>query len=67
MTSPHKPDNWRTSTRSQNGEACVEIGRLPHGQAAVRDTKDRQQGFFTATAAQWRDFVHAVKTDRFSA
>lgn len=64
MTVQHGPDNWRTSTRSANGSACVEVGRINDG-AAVRDTKDRSLGYFTASREQWAAFLNAVKSDRF--
>ncbi|PKW13152.1 DUF397 domain-containing protein [Saccharopolyspora spinosa] len=58
------PQNWRKSSRSATGNACVEVGALADG-AAVRDSKDRAAGHFTADRAQWSTFVAAVKADRF--
>ncbi|MDR7301421.1 DUF397 domain-containing protein [Haloactinomyces albus] len=63
MTVP--PANWRKSTHSSRETACVEVGRVGDG-AAVRDTKDRAAGYFTADRAQWRTFVAAIKADRFA-
>lgn len=59
------PDNWRKSSRSQSGNTCVEVGRVAGG-AAVRDTKDRDQGHFTATGRQWASFIDAVKAGRYN-
>ncbi|MGW1678596.1 DUF397 domain-containing protein [Saccharopolyspora sp. NPDC002376] len=78
--------NWRKSSHSQNGDSCVEVGRVaswqksshsqPNGNcvevgalsggAAVRDTKDRDGGYFVTTPIQWADFVSAVKAGRFA-
>lgn len=59
-----QPMRWRKSSRSSQQTACVEVGRAVDG-AAVRDTKDRAAGYFTATTGQWTAFVEAVKDGRF--
>ncbi|WP_344931430.1 DUF397 domain-containing protein [Saccharopolyspora gregorii] len=58
------PTGWRTSTRSHQHSDCVEVGRAGGG-AAVRDSKDRAAGHFTATGAQWAAFLRATKDGRF--
>ncbi|MFR9729107.1 DUF397 domain-containing protein [Saccharopolyspora sp. MS10] len=57
------PSGWRKSSRSGTNN-CVEVGRASNG-AAVRDTKDRAAGYFTATAGQWASFIGAVRAGRF--
>ncbi|ASU80181.1 DUF397 domain-containing protein [Actinopolyspora erythraea] len=63
MKSVH-PSNWRKASYSSQETSCVEVGRTPNG-AAVRDTKDRAAGYFTATGTQWAAFIDAVKNERF--
>ena len=58
------PMSWRKSSRSQQETACVEIAPVETG-AAVRDSKNPAGGYLTASPAQWRLFIAAVKEDRF--
>lgn len=60
MSSPD-PTRWRTSTRSNGAQNCVEVGHVGSG-AAVRDTKDRDAGYLTASGGAWRSFLAAVKS-----
>lgn len=64
MDAPQPATRWRKSTRSNQETNCVEVGALAHG-AAVRDTKNRDRGYITATHPQWATFITAVKNDRF--
>ncbi|PRW61742.1 DUF397 domain-containing protein [Actinopolyspora mortivallis] len=55
---------WRKSSRSSASGNCVEVG-FTADLTGVRDTKNRQAGYFTATRQQWTAFLDAVKTGRF--
>lgn len=61
---PQEPAGWRTSSRSQGAENCVEVGSVGSS-AAVRDTKDRAAGYITTSGTQWQAFIRAVKTSLY--
>lgn len=52
--------NWRKSTYSGNGEACVELGGTPGG-VAVRDTTDRDGAILTVNHAAWTAFLATLR------
>lgn len=66
MTDNRRVTGWRKSSRSANQTNCVEVGSTGDG-AAVRDTKDREGGYFTASSGQWANFMAAIKDGRFPA
>lgn len=51
---------WHTSSRSANGGECIEVreGRWTD----VRDTKNRDQGYLSAPAAEWVALLPLFKT-----
>jgi hypothetical protein len=45
---------------------CVEVGQLPGGAVAVRDTKDRERSTsLVFTPEEWTAFVAGVKNGEF--
>lgn len=52
---------WRTSRRSQQNGACVELAPL-HEVMAVRDSKDPAGPFLAIPASQWATLLRTIKT-----
>jgi hypothetical protein len=52
--------NWRKSTYSGNGEACVELGGAPGG-VVVRDTTDRGGAILSVNGAAWTAFLATLR------
>jgi hypothetical protein len=44
---------------------CVEAGRLPTGEVAVRDTKNQSKGPLIYSPEEWDAFVKGVKAGQF--
>lgn len=59
-TAEHLP--WRTSSRSSNGEACVEVAPAPDG-VVVRHSKDRGAGSIHFSFPAWATFVRGALGD----
>jgi hypothetical protein len=55
---------WRTSTRSMADGNCVEVG-AGTGWIAVRDSKNRDAGYFAVASRLWSTFVACVKRGDF--
>ncbi|HEY2575469.1 MAG TPA: DUF397 domain-containing protein [Streptosporangiaceae bacterium] len=51
---------WRTSSRSSNGENCVELAPAPGG-VAVRDSKNRTAGMIVFPPHAWAAFVRETR------
>jgi hypothetical protein len=55
---------WRKSSHSGGGNQCVEVGILPTGDVAVRDTKDRSAGMHRFGVSAWNAFLTEIKNDQ---
>lgn len=55
---------WKKSTRSFNGNNCVEIAHLDTA-VAVRDSKDRPGPALTFDPARWTEFIAGVQDGEF--
>lgn len=58
---------WRTSSRSNNGGACVEVADNQPGAVAVRDSKHRDGPALVFTPTQWRDFTTTIRAGALGA
>lgn len=59
---------WRKSTFSNGGDGgdnCVEVGALPDGGIAVRDSSDPSAGFVYLTRAEMDAWIKGVKAGEF--
>jgi hypothetical protein len=61
---PSIDETWRTSTRSGQNGACVEVRQVA-GTVQVRDSKDRSGPVLMFTADVWQSFVSAIHTGQF--
>ena len=55
---------WFKSSASSAG-GCVEVGHLPDGGVAVRDTKDRGKAPHVYTRHEWECFLEGAKNGEF--
>jgi Domain of unknown function (DUF397) len=56
---------WKTSTRTSQGENCVEVTTAVPGWVGVRDTKNRAAGLLALNQQQWSTFLNAVNEGQF--
>jgi len=51
---------WFTSSRSANGQSCVECARTPSAGIAVRDTRQRDGAVLNFGKTEWDKFLQRV-------
>jgi hypothetical protein len=56
---------WRTSSRSGDNGACVEVRRTDGGDAQMRDSKDRPGPVLTFTPTAWTAFLDGTGRGEF--
>lgn len=56
---------WKTSTRTSQGQNCVEVTAAVPGWVGVRDTKNRAAGLLALGRPQWNTFLTAINEGQF--
>jgi hypothetical protein len=56
---------WRKSSFSGSGNACIEVADLDGGAHAVRDSKDPAGAHLTFTGTEWAAFTAGVRAGEF--
>lgn len=59
---PYPTPQWRTSTRTDGSNNCVEVADNLPDVVLVRDTKDRTGPQLTFGPAAWSAFVESTKS-----
>ncbi len=57
--------HWRTSSFSGNNGTCVEVGTLPGGKIAVRNSNHPHDGVVLFTRAEMKAWITGVKAGEF--
>jgi uncharacterized protein YbdZ (MbtH family) len=65
MSNDQAPATWRKSTFSNSQGECVEVGDLPDGARAVRDSKAPDGAVLRFTEAEWTAFTAGVRAGEF--
>ncbi|MGH3873609.1 MAG: DUF397 domain-containing protein [Pseudonocardiaceae bacterium] len=56
---------WQTSTRTSQGQNCVEVITAVRGWVGVRDTKNRAAGLLAIDQQQWNNVLDAITAGQF--
>src|SRR5690348_1209836 len=56
---------WRTSSRSDGGDNCVEVARADDGMVGVRDSKHRTGPILEFDPGTWRRLIDAIRAGMF--
>jgi hypothetical protein len=67
MTTDHdlaSAASWRKSSHSNQNGSCIEVGRTPAGNIAVRDTTDRGGPVLRVRPAAWRALAAVIGDGR---
>jgi hypothetical protein len=58
---------WRVSSLCGGNGECVAVAKLPDGDVAITDTKERDGRVLRFSAGEWRAFVAGVRAGDFDA
>jgi hypothetical protein len=58
--------HFRKSSYSNQTGDCIEVGALPDGGLAVRDSKDPEGGILTFSATAFTSLISAIKQGEFT-
>jgi hypothetical protein len=56
---------WRKSSKSVDGNGCVEVAELGDGAMALRDSNNPTRPDLRFTASEWMAFVEGVRDGEF--
>lgn len=57
---------WKTSTRTSQGQNCVEVTTAVPGWVGIRDTKNRAAGLLAVNCQQWNNFLDTIRAEELN-